>query len=380
MANNISFTGKIRKIKDGYSEQEFSGGLVKRQLKFLAICGNSTQRLEVSALVWKDEKKNKVYTLKSVEGGKDEKQTVEWVNRLNSDVIASVPGYKRFVVDTDTFAKRAELEKAIQNKDIDESEKNNLKDELEKSKKKRKEFIHESDFIDYLIKVLDSEKSKNMIFRINGTAEYSYGSKKDIYYRSFAPQKIFRVPDDTEQCCTGTMKLYFAEGAVDDTYTDETGDVVINAFVDYYDQNAKMNAFAPISVKIAADHKMANGFKKRFSKAEGDEIKELGVGVNFINGAQTVEITEDMLSDEQREAIEDGMVTFEDIKAELGGTAYGERVTEIRLTGLMKGYSSGVQDTMYSIEDLRKRPIKEEPKNEETQATEEVDIFGDDDI
>ena len=352
MSNNISFVGKIRKIKDGYSEQEFSGGLVKRKLQFMAVCGNSTQWLEVSALVWKDEKKNKVYTLKSVEGAKDEKQTVEWTNRLNPDVVASVPGYKRFVVDTDTFAKRKELEEA------------GLDEELGKSKKKRKEFIHESDFIDYLIKVLDNEKSKDMIFKINGTAEYSYGSKKDMYYRSFVPQKIFRVTDDTEQTCSGTMKLYFAEGAVDDTCVDETGDIVINAFVDYYDQNAKMNAFAPISVKIAADHKMANGFKKRFSKAEGEEIKELGVGVNFINGAQTVDITEDMLSDEQKEAIEDGMCTFEDIKAELGGTAYGERVTEIRLTGLMKGYSSGVQDTMYSIEDLCKKPIKNTSQSE----------------
>jgi hypothetical protein len=80
-----------------------------------------------------------------------------------------------------------------------------------------------------------------------------------------------------------------------------------------------------------------------------------------------------MLSDEQRESIEDGMCTFEDIKAELGGTAFGDRVTEIRLTGLMKGYSSGVQDTMYSIEDLKKKPIKD------AQKSEDVDIFKDDD-
>jgi hypothetical protein len=179
-----------------------------------------------------------------------------------------------------------------------------------------------------------------------------------MFYRNFVPQKIFRVTDDTEQCCTGSMKLYFAEGAVDDTLVDETGDYIINAFVDYYDRSAKMNAFTPISVKINKDHKMANGFKKRFSKAEGEEIKELGVAVDFINGAPQVDITEDMLSDEQREAIEDGMITFEELKAELGGSAYGDRVTEIRLIGLMKGYASGVQDTMYSIADLTKKPIK----------------------
>ena len=372
MANLISFVGKIRKIKDGYTEQEFSGGLVKRRLRFQALCGNSVQWLEVSALVWKDEKKNKVYTLKSVDGGKDEKMTVEWADRLNPDVIASVPGYKRFVVDTDHFAHRKELEE------------NGLDEELEKSKKKRKEFIHESDFIDYLIKVLDNDKSKDMIFRINGEAEYSYGSNKDMYYRAFIPQKVFRVPDDTEQNCAGSMKLYFAEGAVDDTMSDETGDYIINAFVDYYDQNAKMNAFAPISVKIATNHKMANGFKKRFSKAEDEEVKELGVTVDFINGAQQVDITEDMLTDEQRESIEDGMITFEELKAELGGTAYGDRVTEIRLTGLMKGYgTSGVQDTVYSIDDLRKKPIKDAPKvevEEDNSVPFDMDDDDDDDI
>ena len=368
MANNISFVGKIKKIKDGYSEQEFSGGLIKRRLRFNAICGNSLQWLEVSALVWKDEKKNKVYTLKSVEGAKDQKQTVEWADRLNPDVIETVPGYKRFVVDTDTFSHRKELEDA------------KLVEELEKSKKKRKEFIHESDFIDYLIKVLDNEKSKDMIFRINGTAEYSYGSNKDTYYRNFVPQKIFRVADDTEQCCTGSMKLYFAEGAVDDTFVDETGDYVINAFVDYYDQSAKKNAFAPIAVKINKDHKMANGFKKRFSKAEGEEIKELGVVVDFINGSKQVDITMDMLSDEQREAIEDGMVTFEELKAELGGKANGDRVTEIRLTGLMKGYASGVQDTVYGIDDLRKKPTDDDQKVEEDEdETMPFDVDDDDD-
>lgn len=364
MANNISFVGKIRKIKDGYSEQEFAGGFLKRRLRFQAICGNSVQWLEVAALVWKDANKNKVYTLKSVEGAKDEKQVVAWADRLNPDVIESVPGYKRFVVDTDTFAHRKELEDQ------------GLDEELEKSKKKRKEFIHESDFIDYLIKVLDSEKSKDMIFRINGAAEYSYGKNKDTYYRSFIPQKIFRVDDDTEQCCSGSMKLYFAEGAVDDTCADETGDYVINAFVDYYDQNAKMNAFAPVAVKINKEHQMANGFKKRFSKAEDEEIKELGVAVEFVNGAKQVDITMDMLTDEQRESIEDGMITFEELKAELGGMANGERITEIRLVGLMKGYASGVQDTMYSIADLKKKPIKEDVQTETN--TGDVKVFDDD--
>lgn len=368
MADMISFVGKIKKIKDGYSEQEFAGGLIKRRLRFQALCGTSVQWLEISALVWKDASKNKVYTLKSVEGAKDEKWTVEWADRLNPDVISIVPGYKRFVVDTDTYAHRKELEDA------------QLVAELEKSKGKRKEFIHESDFIDYLIKVLESEKAKNMVFRINGSVEYSYGNSKDIFYRSFVPQKVTRVPDDVEQRSSGSMKFYFTEGAVDETYADETNDYVINAYVNYYDQNAKTNAFAPISVKIDKDHKMANGFKKRFSKADDGEVKELGVTVDFINGAKQVDITMEMLTDDQREAIDDGMVTFEELKRELGGTAFGDRVTEIRLTGLMKGYSSGVQDTMYTVDDLNKKPIKDAPKTVKQNASVDIFVDNDDDI
>ena len=137
-----------------------------------------------------------------------------------------------------------------------------------------------------------------------------------------------------------------------------------------------MNAFVPISVKIEENHKMAKGFKKRFSKAENEEVKELGVTVDFINGAKQVEITEDMLTDEQREAIDDGMITFEELKAELGGKANGDRITEIRLTGLMKGYASGVQDTMYGINDLRKKPVKGETQAES--KTSNVKVFDDD--
>lgn len=362
MANVISFTGKIRKLKEnGYTEQEFTGGLIKKRLRFQAICGNSVQWLEVSALVWKDEKKNKILTYKAVENGKDERMEVKWTDRFNEDIINQVAGYRRYLIDTDTFSRRKSLEEE------------GLDDELEKSQKKRKEFLHASDFIDYLKKVLDSDKSKDMIFHISGTVDFNYGENKDMFYRSFTPQKIYRVEDDAEQKCNGSMKLYFAENAVDDTMEDETGDIVFNTYAQYYDNNVKANAFVPFQVKIAKDHPKAKGFKKIFGKAEGDEVKELGCVVDFINGAKQVEITEDMLTDDQKEMVELGMTSLDEIKAELGGgTVYGDRVTETRLLGLAKGYSGGCVDTAFQSDDLVQRPHKEEPKADEEV---EVDLF-----
>ena len=362
MANLFQFTGKLRAIKDGYSEQEFSGGLIKKRIRAQMICGDSTQWIEASALVWKNESKNIIRTFKHVENGKDEKLDVKWADRFNEDIVNSVPGYRRWVIDTDTYATRKALEEAGQD------------EELAKSKKKRKEFIHAADFIDYLVKLLNHEKSKDMVFRVSGTIDFSYSANKDQYYRVFTPQKIWRVENDVEQTCEGSLKLYFTEGACDDS--DDTN-YFFNTYAQYYDTNVKANAFAPISFKIAKDHPKAKGFKILFNKASDDEVKELGVTVAFINGAQRVTLTEDMLSDEQRELLDLGMTTLDEIRAEMGGSVYGERVTENRLTGLMRGYSGGVADTSYEAMDLVKKPRKEEDKVEA--IDEVVDIFDDSD-
>lgn len=354
----INMIGKIRKLKEnGYSEEEFSGGLIRKKVRFQMICGDNVQWLEATALVWKDEKKNKIYTFKAVENGKDEKMEVQWGNRFDEDVVNSVAGYKKWVIDTDTFAHRKELEES------------GLDEELEKSRKKRKEFLHAADFIDHLVKVLDSEKSKEMVFRVTGSIDFSYSEKNGTYYRTFTPQKITRVPDDTKQICEGSMKVYFSENAVGDTMTDETGDIIFNGYVQNYFSNIKGNAFVPMSFTINKDAEMAEGFKMIFEDVEDEKVMEVGVVVNLINGSQQVSITEDMLTDKQRKMIALKMTTLEKIAEELGGTVRGERVTKTELKDLMRGYSGGAVETAYEVADLLKKPIKQE---------EVVDIFGDD--
>lgn len=350
---NINFIGKLRKLKEnGYEEQEFSGGLIRKKVRFQMICGDNVQWLEASALVWKDENKNKIYTIKAVENGKDEKIEVKWNNRFDENTVSSVAGYKKWVIDTDTFAHRKELEDG------------GLDDELEKSRKKRKEFLHASDFIDYLVKVLDSEKSKDMVFRVTGSMDFSYSENKGQYYRTFTPQKITRVPDDTKQICEGSMKVYFTENAVDDTMTDETGDIIFNGYVQNYFNNIKGNAFVPMSFTVNKDAEMAEGFKMIFEDVEDEKVMEVGVVVNFINGSQQVSITEDMLTDKQRKMIALKMTTLEKIAEELGGTVRGDRVTKTELKELMRGYSSGAEDTEYEVFNLLQKPIKqEEPVN-----------------
>ena len=333
----INMIGKLRKLKEnGYEEQEFSGGLIRKKVRCQIICGDNVQWLEATALVWKDEKKNKIYTFKAVENGKDEKMEVQWNSRFDESIVNSVAGYKKWVIDTDTFAHRKELEDG------------GLDDELEKSRKKRKEFLHAADFIDYLVKILDNEKSKDMVFRVTGSIDFSYSENKNAYYRTFTPQKITRVPDDTKQICEGSMKVYFTENAVDETMTDETGDIVFNGYVQNYFSNIKGNAFVPMSFTINKDAEMAEGFKMIFEDVEDEKVMEVGVGVNLINGSQQVSITEDMLTDKQRKMIALKMTTLEKIAEELGGSVRGDRVTKTELKDLMRGYSGGAVETAKS--------------------------------
>lgn len=356
----INMIGKLRKLKEnGYTEQEFSGGLIKKKVQCQIICGDNVQWLEASALVWKDEKKNKIYTQKYVQNGKDEKLEVKWSDRFNDDIVNSVAGYKKWVVDTDTFAYRKELEEKLKNA-TEANDKDEIAEELAKSKKKRKEFLHGADFIDYLVKVLDSEKSRDMVFKVTGDIDFTYSEKNDKYYRTLTPQKITRVQDDTEQICEGSMKVYFTENAIDDTMTDKTGDIVFNGYVQNYFSATKVNAFVPMSFTINKDAELAEGFKAIFGDVDNEKVKEVGVVVNLINGSQQVNITEDMLTDNQKKMIALKMTTFEKIKKELGNTVRGDRVTKTELKDLMRGYSGGSVDTVYEISDLVRKPVKQE--------------------
>ena len=97
---------------------------------------------------------------------------------------------------------------------------------------------------------------------------------------------------------------------------------------------------------------------KKFT-VEDDSVKEYGVQFDILNGSQRMEITPDMLTDEQREELDLGMITMDDIRSELGSSVYGERIRENRYSGIMRGYSKGVKDTAYTSADLEIPPLED---------------------
>ncbi len=362
MANTFQFVGKIsRRKENAFVEKKFDSGWVINELNFSMTCGDNVQFLRASGGMW-DEKhsdKNVVMTYKHNENGKDEPLTVKWEDRANSDIVSTVANYRTYTVDTETSQARKEIEESG-----DEAA-------LEASKKKHKIFITAIDFVKWLDKVTSNEKTKNWIWMVTGEVEYSFSNGN--WYRNFVPRRVYHVDDTAERKSIGTIKTFFTEGCVDD---DSEDIIVFNTYTQYYDQQCKKNCFTPMPLVIPKEHPKAKGFQKIFSKAEGDEVREMGVNVIYINGAQRVEISEEMLSDEQKELLEMNMITMDDIRKELGSTVYGEKKTEIRLDAIARGYTSGSKETVYESGELVKTPFKDEPKEE---TNEQVDIFGDTD-
>lgn len=77
-----------------------------------------------------------------------------------------------------------------------------------------------------------------------------------------------------------------------------------------------------------------------------------GIIVNMLDGAQKAEITEDMLTDEQKDDLECGLITMDDIRAEYGKDVYGDRIRELQFVKPARGFTKGSNETAYSVEDL----------------------------
>lgn len=360
MANTFSFVGKIaRRKENALVEKTFDSGWFINELNLTMTCGDNVQFLRASGGMW-DEKhasKNSVMTYMHNDNGPDAQVTIKWEDRTNPDVVASVANYRTYTVDTEIAADRKAAEESKDAAAIDASN------------KKHKIFITAIDFVKWLDKVTSNEKTKDWVWKVTGEVEYSYS--KGNWYRNFVPRRVYHVDPATEQQCIGTIKTFFAGGCV----SDDDDNFYFNTYTQYYDQQCKKNCFTPMPLMIPKTHPKANGFAKIFGKAEGEDVREFGVNVIYINGAQKVEITKDMLSDEQRELLEMNMITMDDVRKDLGDTVYGDKKTETRIDAIARGYTGGSKETVYTASDLVATPTKDEPNAENA----DVNIFEDED-
>lgn len=402
---NFEMTGKLSISKDTekfhpYTEKTYPSGWVRKQLLFNVTCGDNRHMLTVTAGAFADGHGD-IYSF--TKGGVDENGNkvkgesiqIPFKERLTSPKLAEIAEFKKFIIDLEQPGRRYKLQnmadKLHEGKELTDEElkavglesKDDVVTALEKSNKKRHEFISEWDYIDFIKKVIGSEKYKDKLFFIRGNGEYQYSDNQQKVYESYIPTRIYLAADDAEPSSTATINIIFNSESLDEMSVEEKGKYYVNGYMMEYDQNRKANIPVPVTIVIPVSEddekgkKKAEAFKHKFM-VDDDTYKEYGAIVNMLNGAQKTEITEDMLTDEQREDLDLGIITMDDIRAEIGGNVYGDRIREYQLVKPARGFTKGRQDTVWTDEDMVIKAIEETiPDSEDLFDEETVD---DDDI
>lgn len=383
MLGRISLGKKTEKFKP-YNETTYESGWVKKRIMFNAICGDNRHLLIVDAGAFADGHGDVcTFSKGSVdENGKrtkGESLKIPFKDRLTSSKLAEVAEFKKFIFDLEKPNRRYKLEKAAEKikegtsltdeelAELEVESEVDVKTALEKSIKKRHEFISEWDFVDFIRKVIESGKYSDKKFYIKGNGNYQYSDKNERVYESYVPTRIYLADDNAEEYCTATINVLFNRDSVDDMSVEEKGKYYINGYMMQYDRNRKGNIPCPVTVTIPVvpedasdkDKKKVEAIKRKFV-VEDESWKELGVVVKMLNGAQKTEITDDMLTDEQKEDLECGLITLDDIRADLGGSVYGDRVQEYQFDKIARGFTRGRNDTVYTDDDMVIKPIENE--------------------
>lgn len=403
MSLTFEMVGKLSLGKDTdkfhpYEEKTYeASGWVNRTIRFNIACGDNRHLLQAKGGAFADGHGDVYsFTKGSVkEDGtkvKGESIKIPFKDRLTSKRLPEIAEFKKFVFDLEKPNRRYKLEKALEKvkdgnsltdeelKDLEIETEEELASALEKSKKKRHEFISEWDFVEFIKKVIDSGKYANSKFYVKGNGDYSYSDAKQKVYENYVPSRIYLAADDAEEYSTATLNILFDKDSLDELSFEEKNKYYVNGWMIEYEQNRKASIPVPVTLVIngASEDdkdgtKKVNAIKKKFM-VDDDKIYEYGCVVNMLNGAQKTEITDDMLTDEQKDDLDCGLITMDDIRAELG-SVYGDRVQEYQFDKVARGWSKGRNETVYTSDDMIIKSLEET-----TMENDEVeDLFSDDD-
>lgn len=396
MIGKLSLPKETEKFKP-FEEKEYASGWKNKTLSFNMISGDNRFMLRSKGGYFADGHGDVFVFSKDTydESGnktKGEAFRIPWKERLTHPRLVEVVGWKKFVVDLEEPRFRYELMNALNKvKDGDTlteeevvkfgaSDVKGLETALTASGKKRKEFIAEADFIDFMYKVITSGKYANKKFKITGTYDMQYSEEKGIFYSSYVPQRVYLAEDSVEEMATANTVLFYGENSLVDNKEDKNK-YYVNGYVQVYDNNRKENVFAPYTVTIHGakddselEAKREEVVVKRFT-VEDETVYEYGVVLNLLDGAQKTQIKYEDLTEEQQDSILLGELTLDDIRKELG-SVYGDRVIENVFVKPARGYSKGREPSAYSLENLIIKPLaNNNSADSEEVEDEDEDLF-----
>ena len=348
MNKRFEFVGTIKPITDKYIHVFDTGLFSGKTLVVRMTSGTNVFYPRITGFAGQGD----IYTIDT----NNQKLIVTYENRKDPSVIKNVAKYKLFTFMPSAGDKR--------------------------------EYISPMDFIKDVAEHFATASGR---YRISGEYAKTFNDRNNKWtdYDEFNIQSITYVPDDVKDSATINLPFYFTSD-VDDTENSGSEDkFVFNGFVPQWVRHyGKREWFAPMTLKV--DKKMLasrvanvdatmkllkNYFK--FPPKSKSEVREIAVKCEYINGAPVSEFTEKDMSEDERMAVEAGLLSLEDVMYSHSKGIVGDKIVEFDIIGLMPSFSGGAIDTQLEKKTLYTLPFiegEEKPQNKPVQKAQKKEV------
>jgi len=283
--------------------------------------------------------------------------SVPWDER--EDYVDLAANFVKYTVDLADPDEKAKYRDAIRSGDFSRTDCTNEEEarlKLAQLYDMRKEFITSYDFVEYLREVLPSYDGR---VTVTGQVKRSYYNNK--YTDNFEPKAVYAASSQAKNKLSMKLDFMYNKDSVEKAKYETDKKIFVNGYVYQWINSVDKNKLMPLQLIFDASkydlsnerHRKLLDYKMKYVDIQQETYQELSWEVRIINGAETVEFTEDMLTDVQKEQIELGLKTLEDFKPR--GNIYGEKIREYRLADpILKGrFENGLVDTEYTDADLQ---------------------------
>lgn len=325
MKNTFDFVGTVYVPEKWHNRYDKNNGITET-LRF-AIKPSANNSEYVSLLSWRYEDGADFYTSLENDKGKYIWTKIKYADRNKQEII-----------DKTMYANQYQTNVGCSGND-------------------KKVFIYAQDFLDYLKKHIPATLKDNpdQMFRVQGEFEVSpYNGK---YYENFNIKNIW-LSDATEGSMYAHIDLYYTKDSLDSLGAYTEGKHYINGRVLQYDRKEKKNLFFPITLTLEEPNKEDETAQKRkdimikvLSKnVKKDDVYRMAWIVEVFNGAPEKEPSLEDLTDDQREAVEAGLMSIEDCM----GRSFGENIKELKIIRYnLKGeFANGRVKTPFDLKTL----------------------------
>ena len=227
---------------------------------------------------------------------------IDWDDRKDKDVIASVANYRKYVV--------------------------NLGDDFGG----RQEFITQFDMIEYLAENLPNYKGK-----VLATGDYSKTYSKGKWYEKFRLQNLYAVEDDRKSRLGLTFDFYYNKDSIDKSDFKTEKKIYLSGYLKQYISKDEGDKFIPMQLVFNASkydlenpkHKALYDYKISYIDIKNKNMCHLAWEAVLIRGAETIDFTYDMLTPAQKMQVDLGVRELDDFKPKNG--VVGDKINEYRV-------------------------------------------------